>query len=350
MKTPLALLLLASPALPQSFNVDVNAALGTPSNAYGAAAGQAGFWNSVDPAGPTFSPAPVNGLAGTGTTVTLEFNDNVPQGFSFDNPLTGGDDAALLDDFDDVGSFSTAKVKYTFANLQNGFYDVFVYAWAADDPINFLSVVEVIDGSKGLQNCGGADWTGSHVEGITYVRDQVQVVAGELKLRVNFGAGAATVNGFQIVYQGAGCGSNPVNYCTAGISASGCQATLSSSGNSSATAPSGFVLTASGVEGDKDGLFFQGTNGRQTNTWGNGTSFQCVVPPVKRLGILSKQGTINACNGSFTQDVNAYWTAFPLKNPGPGAVVQAQCWYRDPQNTSNQTTSLSNAIEWTVCP
>ena len=37
---------------------------------------------------------------------------------------------------------------------------------------------------------------------------------------------------------------------------------------------------ASGVQGQKDGLFFFGTNGQQANPWGNGTSYQCVVPPV----------------------------------------------------------------------
>ena len=35
---------------------------------------------------------------------------------------------------------------------------------------------------------------------------------------------------------------------------------------------------------------------------------------------------------------------------GAGAVVQAQLWYRDPLNTSNQTTSLSDAIEFIVAP
>ena len=146
------------------------------------------------------------------------------------------------------------------------------------------------------------------------------------------------------------CQSNPVNYCTAGTSSSGCQATLSSSGTASATAANGFSLIASNVEGDKDGLYFQGTNGRQANSWGNSSSFQCVIPPVKRLGLLGKSGTTGACDGGFTQDLNAYWQAFPNKNPGAGAVVQAQLWYRDPQNTSNQTTSLSQAIEFTVCP
>jgi hypothetical protein len=30
--------------------------------------------------------------------------------------------------------------------------------------------------------------------------------------------------------------------------------------------------------------------------------------------------------------------------------VQVQYWYRDPFNTSNQPTSLSDAAEFTVCP
>ena len=35
---------------------------------------------------------------------------------------------------------------------------------------------------------------------------------------------------------------------------------------------------------------------------------------------------------------------------GPGAVVQAQLWYRDPGSTSNQKTSLSDAIEPVLVP
>jgi len=144
--------------------------------------------------------------------------------------------------------------------------------------------------------------------------------------------------------------SSAVSYCTAGVSASGCQATLSAAGMASATAPSGFHLSAFDVEGQKDGLFFYAANGRQANSWGNGTSFQCVVPPVRRGGLLAGSGTSGSCDGSFSQDLNARWTAKPSHNPGAGAIVQAQLWYRDPFNTSNQTTSLSNAIEFTMCP
>jgi hypothetical protein len=142
-------------------------------------------------------------------------------------------------------------------------------------------------------------------------------------------------------------------YCTAGTSASGCQASLSATGTASASAASNFGLTAAGVEGAKDGLYFFGTNGRQASPWGNGTSYQCVTPPVKRAGLLAGSGTSGACDGSFQQDLNALWCPTcpkPGHNPGAGATVQAQLWYRDPLNTSNQTTSLSDAIEFVLAP
>ena len=142
-------------------------------------------------------------------------------------------------------------------------------------------------------------------------------------------------------------------YCTAGTSASGCQALLSASGTPSATAPSGFWLQAASVEGAKDGLFYFGTSGQQAAPWGNGTSYQCVAPPVKRGGLLGASGTVGSCEGSFSQDMNALWCPTcpkPGHNPGWGTVVQAQLWYRDPLNTSNQSTSFSDALEFLVQP
>ena len=146
------------------------------------------------------------------------------------------------------------------------------------------------------------------------------------------------------------CSSSPVSYCTAGTSASGCRAALSASGTASASAPSGFDLIAADVEAGKNGLFFFGTSGRQANPWGNGTSFQCVVPPVSRGALLAGGGAPGTCEGSYTYDLNARWAAVPSQNPGAGATVQAQLWYRDPGNTSNQSTGLSDALELGVCP
>jgi hypothetical protein len=142
-------------------------------------------------------------------------------------------------------------------------------------------------------------------------------------------------------------------YCTGGTSGGGCVASLGASGTASASAASGFVLTATGVEGAKDGLFFYGAGGRQASAWGNGTSLQCVVTPVKRGGLLTGSGTAGQCDGSFTQDLNARWCPACPKwkhNPAPCTWMQAQLWYRDPFSTSNQTTSLSSAIEFWVEP
>ena len=142
----------------------------------------------------------------------------------------------------------------------------------------------------------------------------------------------------------------PVTYCPSGTSASGCNALLSAVGVPSATNSASFVITASSVEGRKNGMFFFGTSGRQALPWGFGsTSFLCVKAPVKRAGVMFGVGTPGYCNGSFSQDLNELWAADPTKNPGAGAVVQAQLWYRDPQNPSGRTTSLSNAIEFVVC-
>ena len=139
-------------------------------------------------------------------------------------------------------------------------------------------------------------------------------------------------------------------YCTAGTSTSGCQALLASTGLPSASAASGFTVEANAVEGNKDGLFFFGTTGRQANAWGNGSSFQCVVPPVKRTPLQSGTGTNGACDGAFALDLNALFTAQPAKQPSVGATVQLQCWHRDPFNTSNQTTGLSDALEFVMAP
>jgi hypothetical protein len=142
-----------------------------------------------------------------------------------------------------------------------------------------------------------------------------------------------------------------VSYCTAGTSASGCQAVLGVFGTApSASSASNFYVYAGNVEGAKDGLFFFGWNGRKAAQWGNGTSYQCVVPPVKRGGVIPKRGGHGTCTGYFQQDLNQLWFSTPAKNPGAGAVVQVQLWYRDPNSTSNQTTSFSDALELVVCP
>lgn len=146
------------------------------------------------------------------------------------------------------------------------------------------------------------------------------------------------------------CACQGIAYCTAGTSASGCTAAISSLGDASRSAATGFVVSATGVEGAKNGMFYFSTSGAQSNVWGNGTSLQCAAPPVKRTGILSGAGTAGQCDGTLQLDFNAWMSANPTSAPPPGTAAYLQGWYRDPFNTSNRTSSLSNALRVSVCP
>jgi hypothetical protein len=70
-----------------------------------------------------------------------------------------------------------------------------------------------------------------------------------------------------------------------------------------------------------------------------------------RTPLQTSSGNPGQCDGTFAYDLNTHWSVTkPQTNPGAGAEVQIQTWYRDAGNTSNQTTSLSDALEATVCP
>jgi len=137
-------------------------------------------------------------------------------------------------------------------------------------------------------------------------------------------------------------------YCTAGTSSAGCRASLTGCGQASASAPSGFYVTASGVEGPRNGTFFFSATGRQAKPWGQPSSYLCALPPLVRVAHAKKGvGTAGSCDGFFQVDLNAQWALHPGKNPGPGATVQAQLWYRD---SGNPGFSLSDALELPVGP
>jgi Tol biopolymer transport system component len=158
-------------------------------------------------------------------------------------------------------------------------------------------------------------------------------------------------NGFKGVFVRDRAGA--LNYCTPGTSGDDCAVSLLPSGSASSSADSGFVVTAPFAAGQKDGLFIFAQNGKQASPWGNGTSSMCIIPPVKRGGLQAGNGTIGFCDGLVSQDLNALWCpSCPKPNlaPVPGQALQVQFWYRDPTNSSNQPSSLSDAIEVPVSP
>ncbi len=152
----------------------------------------------------------------------------------------------------------------------------------------------------------------------------------------------------------AGCDGNPVNYCTAGTTTNGCLATLSlTSGVPSPKPTAGpAIITASNVEGQKQGLIFFGYN--QTATpWGLGSSsFLCVKSPTQRAPVGNSGGTFAQCDGALSADLNALVQLGGGSLLGSqvfaGTVVNAQAWFRDPP--APKSTSLSNGLSVTFCP
>jgi hypothetical protein len=146
--------------------------------------------------------------------------------------------------------------------------------------------------------------------------------------------------------------SGPYIYCTAGTSSNGCVPAIGASGTPSLAASSGYTLGASGIEGQKQGLFFYGVSGAALSPWApNSTSYLCVKSPTQRMPTQNSGGVAGQCNGVFAQD----WLAFLNANPlslgapfAPGTPVNAQAWYRDP--AAAKTTNLSNALEFVVVP
>ena len=191
-----ALVLLPATAKGQTINIDVgdpSSTVGIPSNTY-AAAGTAGPWNAL-------SGTPGTNLAGlvdtngnaTGAAVTITGGAG---NFFFNNVATTGDDEALMDDLQDVGS-PPGIATLDFTGLSNGTYTVRTYAWAPDDRVNLTTTVTVTGGTGGAQTLGGL-WTGSHVAGETYAQHTVDVSDGTLQVMAAATLGFGSMNGIQL--------------------------------------------------------------------------------------------------------------------------------------------------------
>jgi hypothetical protein len=164
---------------------------------------------------------------------------------------------------------------------------------------------------------------------------------------------AGDTNGAADVFVHENGGSFPGPYCTAGTTTNGCLASIAGTGTPSASSGSGFTLSVSAVEGQKQGLLFYGIDNTAfaPAPWGASTSYLCIKPPTQRTPAQSSGGTAGACDGALSID----WNLFRATTPGvlglpfaAGQHVFAQGWFRDPP--SPKTTNLSNALEFVVGP
>ncbi|HVS10051.1 MAG TPA: hypothetical protein VMS76_09265 [Planctomycetota bacterium] len=147
----------------------------------------------------------------------------------------------------------------------------------------------------------------------------------------------------------------PVIYCTAKVNSLGCTPMIASAGTPSASAGSGFTVSASQVINNKPGILIYSLNGKAANPFGGGTL--CVAAPIKRTPVGNSGGNNppNDCSGQYSLDMNAFAVGALGGAPEPaltvaGTVVNCQWWGRDPGFAPPNNITLSDAMEYVVAP
>ncbi len=192
-----ALVLFAGTASAQSFNVDLNASSGNgsgvPSASYGAAAGQAGTWNSITNA--SAATVGLQKIDGSASSVNLTWNKGTAISGIFDSGITG-DNAKLEQDGQFMTSFGT--LQYTFSNMAAGTYAVYTYAGTPNSPSNESGVT--VTGSTSSYQYVGANLANDFMPGDTHAIHIVTVAAGGsivVKVSDSFN-GNASCSGLQV--------------------------------------------------------------------------------------------------------------------------------------------------------
>jgi len=137
------------------------------------------------------------------------------------------------------------------------------------------------------------------------------------------------------------------SYCIAKTNSQGCKATVALSGTPSAGNPAPFLIQATQVINQTNGLLFYGF-GPNNKPFQGGT--MCVVGPVRRTALQFSGGNSGPadCSGSYSFDFNALIQSGVDPLLVAGREVFAQYWYRDPASAS--ATGLSDGAQFTIQP
>jgi hypothetical protein len=141
----------------------------------------------------------------------------------------------------------------------------------------------------------------------------------------------------------------PAIYCTAQVNSLGCSPRVTHQGSPSGSLSSGFVITASSIRNQQNGLLFYGVNGRATLPWLGGTL--CVEPPLRRTSLANSGGSAapaNDCSGALNLDFNAWASGSNDSALFVGQRVRAQFYSRDVGAPAN--LNLTDAIEFYLEP
>lgn len=139
-------------------------------------------------------------------------------------------------------------------------------------------------------------------------------------------------------------------YCMPQHNSLNCVPNIGWSGSPSASASSGYLITATNELNNKAGLLFYGKTGATSAPFGLGTL--CVTAPLRRTPVQVSGGspTGNDCTGSFALDFNA-WIASGV-DPAlvVGQEVWAQYYSRDAGIPPPNSTNVTNGLHFTLAP
>lgn len=177
------MILLAALALPvraQSFNIDFGDAVSLPSTSY-AAVGLPGLWNPAD--FQITAPSFLTDVSGGFTGVWIYSEHGPRDSFRIPDPLTSGNDEALIDD--GLGGTGDVLIPVTVLHLAPGRYRVIAYGLtgAAPNQRTYLEVGNPMTTRRVAATVGGA-WTGTYAEGVSHASFGLNVPDGRIDLYV----------------------------------------------------------------------------------------------------------------------------------------------------------------------
>ena len=147
----------------------------------------------------------------------------------------------------------------------------------------------------------------------------------------------------------------PIAYCTAKLNSQGCTPSIVATGVSSASATSGFTISATNVINNTVGLLTYTSAGRAATPFMGG--WRCLNAPIRRSLQVYSGGSQppNNCSGVYSLDLNEFASGALGNSPAPylsmpGTIIDVQFWGRDPGFAAPNNVALSDALEFSVYP
>ncbi|MCC7169756.1 MAG: PD40 domain-containing protein [Planctomycetes bacterium] len=136
----------------------------------------------------------------------------------------------------------------------------------------------------------------------------------------------------------------PETYCPAKLNSQGCLPQIRCQGTPDASAPSGFVVRAEQVLGQKLGFLVYGLSGSNTIPFGGG--YLCVSGPFRRVASQVSSGGAAGCAGGLAFDFNLFAASGVDPALVSGQDVWCQWWSRDGGFAPPNSISLTNALHF----